>query len=246
MARIIDWKTLKDMGNLAVPGLVALYRQKVATPEMMRSMLIALGDSRDPRAGPALVEILSAADPLVRRDAARAIGDSNYKAGAKALEALAADSKQDDEVRLFSATAGAKLEGEACVNVLKGLLESPRPEIRSRAVFALGKHGGVKHVAAIEKLLSDQDRSVREDTVEALRLLKDKAAWGPLVKATEDADYKVRNGAMDALRQLTKQKTGNEPKAWQEWWAKFGAKGEEGPKPVKAVIKEDVPDEPEN
>ena len=40
---------------------------------------------------------------------------------------------------------------------------------------------------------------MREDAVEALRLLGKREAWGPLVKATEDKDYKVRNAAMDAL-----------------------------------------------
>src|SRR6185503_14140973 len=127
------------------------------TPEMMRSILIALGESKDLRAGPALVEILNADDPLVRQDAARAIGDSRYKAGAPALEKLAADSKQNEDVRLYAAIAGAKLESAACLDVLKTLLASERPELRSRAVFALGKHGGIKQIDVIAKALEDKD-----------------------------------------------------------------------------------------
>src|SRR5260221_13977748 len=63
------WNGLKNMGNLAVPGLLGLYRQKDTTVEMVRSILIALGDSKDPRAGPALVELLGNKEPSIRRDA---------------------------------------------------------------------------------------------------------------------------------------------------------------------------------
>jgi len=211
------WSEIKNMGNLVVPGLIGLYRQADTTPDMMRSILIALGDSKDPRAGPALAEMLTSKDPSVRRDAARAMGDSGYKAGIKALETVAADAKEADDVRLFAAVAAAKLESETILATLAELLKNPKAEIRSRAVFALGKYGGVKQAPAIEKALEDSDKSVREDAVEALRLLKTKEAWGPLVKAAADSDYRVRNAAMDALRELTG-KSFEKTDAWQEWW----------------------------
>jgi HEAT repeat protein len=211
------WKTLKDMGNLAVPGLLGVYRTKETTPQMMKSILIALGDSKDPRAGPALMEILKSDVPAVRRDAARALGDTGYKDACKTLEELAANEKEPDDVRLFSAVAGAKMNSEPSLGLLEKLMKAEKPEIRSRAVFALGKYGGIKQAPVIEKGLDDADQSVREDSVEALRLLKEKPAWGGLVKATGDSDYKVRNGAMDALKQLTGQKLEGAA-AWQEWW----------------------------
>jgi HEAT repeat protein len=214
------WKGLKDMGNLAVPGLLGLYKQKATTTDMMESILIALGDSADPRAGPALVEILKSTEPRVRRDAARAIGDSNYKAGAPALEKIAGDSKEEEEVRLFAAASGAKFGNQACIAALKTLLKSEKPEIRSRAIFALGKAGGPSEVTAIEAGFEDKDSSVREDAVEALRRIGTKDVYPLLVKAIDDEDYKVRGAAMDALRQLTKKKIENDPAAWKEWWAK--------------------------
>ncbi|MCY3019077.1 MAG: HEAT repeat domain-containing protein [Planctomycetota bacterium] len=223
------WKALKDMANLAVPGLVALQRDKETTPEMRRSILIALGDTRDPRAGPALVEMLAADDARVRRDAARAIGDSGYRDAVPALEKLAAKNDEEETVRLFAATAGARLGSEKALECLAGLAQSPRPEIRSRAVFALGKYGGVKQAPLLEKALGDTDRDVREDAVAALRIVAKKEAWGSLVKAIGDTDYKVRNAAMDALRELTGQKIENDPAAWKAWWAKE----EKKPEPAK-------------
>ena len=219
------WNDIRDMGNLAVPGLIGVYRQKTTTPEEVRSILLALGDSKDPRAGPALAELLTSTDKSVRRDAARAMGDSGYKGGIPALEKVAQDVKEDEDVRLFAGSAAAKLGDADALKVLSALLKSTRPEIRSRAVFAIGKNGGVAHVAEIEKALEDTDASVREDAVEALRLLGKEPVWPGLIKATSDTDYKIRGAAMDALRQVTKQKFDNDPKKWQDWF-KNGAKPE--------------------
>jgi len=220
------WTALRNMGNLSVPGLVGVYRLKETTPEMMRSIMIALGDSKDPRAGPALVEMLQAKSALVRRDVARALGDSGYKEAIPALEKLAAASAEEEMVRLFAAVAGAKMGSEPAVDALKILLKSEDAQVRSRAVFALGKHGGLKQVQAIESALDDNERDVREDAVEALRLLQKKPAWGALVKATKDSDYKVRNNAMDALKELSGEKIEAKPELWQEWWAKEKEKPE--------------------
>jgi HEAT repeat protein len=219
------WNDIRDMGNLAVPGLIGVYRQKTTKPEEVRAILIALGDSKDPRAGPALAELLASPEKMIRRDAARAIGDTGYKGGIPALEALARDVKEEEEVRLFAASAAAKLGSADALKILSELMKSEHPEIRSRAVFAMGKCGGAAQAAEIEVALADKDSSVREDAVEALRLLKQEQAWPGLIKATADSDYKIRNAAMDALKELTGQKFGNEPKAWQDWF-KNGAKKE--------------------
>ena len=66
--------------------------------------------------------------------------------------------------------------------------------------------------------MKDADPSVREDAVEALRLLGKPDGLPGLVQALGDSDYKVRNAAMDALRELTGAKIENDVKAWQEWW----------------------------
>lgn len=219
-AREEAWKALRDMGNLAVPGLVAVYRAETTTPEMVKSILIALGDSKDARAGPALVEILGSKDVGSRALAARGIGDSNYKDGVGALKERMFDPKEQEEVILYAAASAAKLGSASGAESLKTLMKSSKAETRTRALYALGKHAGKQHVEALAEGLKDQDAGVRMDAVEALRLVGGKEVWGVLVDATKDADYKIRGSAMDALRELTKQKIGNEPKEWQDWWAK--------------------------
>ncbi len=214
------WKEIHEMGNLVTPGLVELCKIKETTPAMAHSIMIALGDSKDPRAGAALMELMKSPEAHVRKGAARAMGDCRYKAGLPVLDATALNEKEDEDVRLFSAVAGAKMSSEKAMGVLLTLVKSQKSEVRSRAVFALGKYGGIKQVAAIEGALDDADDSVREDAVEALRLLKEKPAWAGLIKATNDANFKIRGSAMDALHQVTKQKIESDPKLWQEWWAK--------------------------
>jgi len=214
------WTDIREMGNLVTPGLLELTKQKETTPAMSQSILIALGDSKDPRAGPALLDLLKSPEAAVRKGAARALGDCRYKPASQPLDAVAKNEKENEDVRLFAAVAGAKLGSEASVGALMTLMKSEKSETRSRAVFALGKYGGIKHAAAIESALDDADDSVREDAVEALRLLKEKPAWAGLIKATRDANFKIRGSAMDALHDLTKQKFDREPKIWQEWWEK--------------------------
>jgi len=88
-------------------------------------------------------------------------------------------------------------------------------------------------------VLQDTDASVREDVIEALRLMRRKKAWGGLVEATKDSNFRVRSAAMDALREVTKQKIEHDPKAWQDWWAKHkdDAEPDEQPNPKESSPK---------
>lgn len=237
------WNDIREMGNLVTPGLVELCKLPETTPAMTQSILIALGDSKDPRAAPALIELLKSPAAAVRKGAARSLGDCRCKEALPALDLISQNEKEDEDVRLFAAVAGAKLGGPNGLAVLNVLLKSPKAEVRSRAVFALGKHGGIKQVEAIEAALADTEDSVREDAIEALRLLKEKRAWAGLIKATKDENFRIRGNAMNALRELTGQKF-DEPKEWQAWWEKHKddpeakAPAKKDPKEKKERLKE--------
>lgn len=217
------WAEINDMGNLAVPGLLAVFKQASTTSQMVSQILIALEDSKDPRAGPALVEILADKSPVNRGNAARAIGDTGYKKGLPALEKVYENDKEAEGVRLFAASSAAKLGSSKGLHVIGKLAESKDAEIRKRAVYFLGKYGGPNDVPAVAKLLADADTGVREDAVEALRLIAKQqasdAVLGALVEAVGNDHYRARTAAMSALRELTGQQLPNEPKAWQDWWA---------------------------
>lgn len=217
------WAEINDMGNLAVPGLLAVFKQASTTSQMVSQILIALEDSKDPRAGPALVEILADKSPVNRGNAARAIGDTGYKKGLPALEKVYENDKEAEGVRLFAASSAAKLGSSKGLHVIGKLAESKDAEIRKRAVYFLGKYGGPNDVPAVAKLLADADTGVREDAVEALRLIAKQQASDAVLAALAEAvgndHYRARTAAMSALRELTGQQLPNEPKAWQDWWA---------------------------
>src|SRR5205823_1603167 len=59
------WNDIREMGNLVTPGLVELCKLKETTPAMSQSILIALGDSKDPRAGPALADLLKSPEAFI-------------------------------------------------------------------------------------------------------------------------------------------------------------------------------------
>jgi HEAT repeat protein len=212
------WAGLRDMGNLALPALAALARDQQTTPAMLQNVIIALGDAKDPRAAPVLLELFASPQPATRMYAARAAGEAQCQAAVPRLEKLAAQSTEDEDVRLTAGVAGAKLGSAACLDALAVLAQSPRPEVRSRAVFALGTYGGEKRIPELEAALADAEVSVREDAVEALRRTQARRAWPVLLKAARDENYRIRNAAMDALRELTREKLENDPRAWEEWW----------------------------
>ncbi|MCK6474976.1 MAG: HEAT repeat domain-containing protein [Planctomycetes bacterium] len=247
------WAEINDMGNLAVPGLLAVFKQASTTSQMVSQILIALEDSKDPRAGPALVEILADKSPVNRGNAARAIGDTGFKKGLPALEKVYENDQETEGVRLFAASSAAKLGSTKGLHVIGKLAESKDAEIRKRAVYFLGKYGGSNDIPAVAKLLADADTGVREDAVEALRLVAkqkaDDAVLGALIEAVGNDHYKARSAAMSALREVTGQQHPNEPKAWQDWWAaKHGGKlapeeksaaPEEGKSKTEAKLEQD-------
>jgi len=240
-AREKGWAGLREMGNLAVPGLVTLYKQGQTTPEMNRSIITALGDAKDPRAGPLLVEMLEDKDLATRRNAARAIGDSKYKAGAAALKKLYSNAAEDEDVRLYAAVSGAILGSPEALEGLKLLVKSEREETRSRAVSALGRYGKASQIATLAEALSDKEATVRMEAVDGLKATGSREAIPPLVtKALKDEDYKIRGAAMDALKELSKAKVERDPAAWQKWFEtefKTGASKEEQPEQHKDSIK---------
>ena len=80
---------LREMGNLATPALVTLLKKKETAGPALNAMVIALGDSKDPRAAGALIELLNAENLPLRRMAARALGQSQSKEALKPLEEIA-------------------------------------------------------------------------------------------------------------------------------------------------------------
>lgn len=97
------------------------------------------------------------------------------------------------------------LNGIADVATLKHLLAALEDSdwwVRSRASDAIAKIGGPKVMDAVLKLVGDENENIRRAAVEILNQTKDQRSVGHLIKATEDADWWVRDRAADALAEI--------------------------------------------
>ncbi len=117
-----------------------------------------------------LVPLLKDADPEIRAQAAKWIGDVRYKDAGEALLPLLKDDYS--RARFFAAEALGRIAYEPAINPLIELLRSNNDEdiyIRHAGSLALARIGKAEPIAALSK---DPSRAVRIAAVVALRRMK--------------------------------------------------------------------------
>jgi HEAT repeat protein len=172
--------------------------------------------ARKQDAVPALEKALSHPDAQRRKYAAEMLGYVG-PAAAPSLPALAELGGKDQDIEVRKAAILAM--GQACaddpktVQVLIGLIEDPRPEIRSTVTRSLAE-GGPKFkgaMGALIKAMKDNDITVRGGAVVALRRMDLEAmpAVPALIEALQDphipVQWQAREALKDIFRQLRKQ-----------------------------------------
>lgn len=81
-------------------------------------------------------------------------------------------------------------------------LESSSPHLRANAAMALGKIGDQRATLSLISALRDENWRVRSNAAFAFEVLKEPAAREPLLLALEDNNVNVRNGAAIALASI--------------------------------------------
>ena len=122
------------------------------------------------------IKKLNAKNTILRRNAAKALGEIGNK---KAVDPLiAALHDEDFYVRSRATSALCKIGGKA-VDPLIAALDEEDPNIRWRAVRALGTIGNMKAIPHLEKIVDDmekgyrsRDRTVGDDAQEAIKMIK--------------------------------------------------------------------------
>lgn len=151
-----------------------------------------------------LVELLQDPHPDVRRTAALSLGKIGHSAGMPALIKGLRD--HDPVVREYSAWAlgqiGEDLNAQAAVALARAM-EGEKIAVKMAVAEALGKVGIRKSIMDILiKTLSVGELESRRSAVYALAQLEEISAYGVLLKALEDQDARVRQGAVAALGEL--------------------------------------------
>lgn len=151
-----------------------------------------------------LVNALEDRDRLVRREAAKALGnlfgqesEIVFKSLLKALE------DKDPEVRRLASRALANLDSERAAEPLLFALRSEDEVVRRLAAEALGRLKSEKAIRSlIEVTLSDNDGFARREAARALGHIKSKKAIKPLIEALTDKNNTGKWGAAEALGRL--------------------------------------------
>lgn len=191
---------------------------------------VALGESRDPRAIPALMRRFMAYSYFGgASESERAL----VKIGSPAVDPLIAALQHDKEtVRSNAARALGEIGDPRAIEPLKlafksnlkwgrggaqgalerfgapavpffiESLESSSPYLRANAAMALGKIGDQRAALRLISALRDENWRVRSNAAVAFQSLKDPAAREPLLLALEDNNVNVRNGAAISLASI--------------------------------------------
>ena len=163
-------------------------------------------DARE--AVPELTRSLADADPRVRGEAAAALGAIGPESASAVpeLARLAVEEREELLADLVTKSLGAI--GPPAVPALISLVRTGRPEVRLRAMKALGEVGAKADAALPELILAmdDRDEEIRTAAAEALGAVgsgpRERAAILPLLEALKDDDRVVREQAAKALSQI--------------------------------------------
>lgn len=162
----------------AAAGLVSLGHTKywdqirrtagAMNPEERASALRLLGELKDPRAFPVLVEALKHPQPSVRGAAAAALGDLGMSGAVRELETLLKD--KIPAVRTSAAVSLGELGDKSAVPALKEAMEEGNPVVQAAAVSALLRlNEPFRSVASVVRhLVQQQDPGSRSAAGRAL------------------------------------------------------------------------------
>lgn len=210
------WKRLREMGNLATPGLLHFLADGERAER--RQAAEALGDIKDAVAVSGLIQALSDPEPEVREFAARSLGAIAEGRAAVPLRRALADS--DSEVRAKAAWALVELGERSVLEAYYARQRnSPSAYRRGRAAQAYGRAGRGPDAKKLAALLEDESRDVRRHFIDALGALASVEAVDLLIEALDDDFRKNRAAALRWLHKLTRERAiGFDRAKWDLWW----------------------------
>jgi HEAT repeat protein len=166
-----------------------------------------IGGAVDPQP---IIALLQDDHQHVQQNAIFALGELGSPGAVEHLVVLLAE--DDKWVPFMASDALAKI-GDPSVDALAEATHSDNLQVKSLAAAALGRIGGKDAAKALVALLADEDASA--DAVDAL-IEVGPPAVKPLMKALSSKKAGVAQAAIEALRGITGEDHGDNPKAWKK------------------------------
>ncbi len=189
--------TLKDPDSLSVLDTLAHDPDRVVAVYALR----ALAATADAKATPAAAGLLASNDPVVRREALRAVAalppDRTLR---RKIVSLAGD--PDPWIRAAALPALARTDREDFALVLSGSDPDPVWWVRAALATALGDAGDEVSLSILFGMLKDEDTRVLPSVLDALRRARGGDAADTLRRHLEHPDFAVRAAAADGLLAL--------------------------------------------
>ena len=204
----IGWMAAFRLAKFRDPRLVEPLLARLQQAECPREVVTALGNQRDPRIIPVLIELLGEAPSgMDREDPGNLCGDKGEEAigalvqiGASAVEPLLAVWKSGNRwARLRALKALGGLDDPRIHPVLFDAMQDTDRDVRLAAIYALGYQNDARTWERLIPLLSDNDAKVRRAASGALQDCIDPRMVEPLIKMFGSRDKEERRSAVYAL-----------------------------------------------
>ena len=192
----------------SIDPLVKLLKEEEAM-DISDTIIWALSQIPDDRSMEIIIDLLKDKDPVLRRRAAKALGNMDRPEAAKALMDALLD--MDANVRINAARALSTKNDPSILVALVLLLKDPVGEVKSEVAKIIGEMGHPQTADHIMPLLDDDDVDVIGQAVEILGDLKESRAAEKLIELLADPalphKYKIaialsRINNLDSLKPL--------------------------------------------
>ncbi|MHC4777980.1 MAG: HEAT repeat domain-containing protein [Planctomycetota bacterium] len=115
------------------------------------------------------------------------------------------------------------------------------PRVRVEAMAALEEINDLAYSTEVIAALSDSCWPVRSAAVAAVRKLRPRAAFGPMIERLDQEKGRLKSEVHEVLVYMAGRDLGKDPEAWRDWWnpraKRGGVKGRMDPEYSRYVVK---------
>jgi HEAT repeat protein len=183
----------------AVEPLLKLLRDGDAY-DISETLLWSISQIPDDRASEVLIELLKDKDHVLRRRAAKALGNVDRPEAQTALMEALLD--ENAGVRINAARSLANKKDPSVLIALVLLLKDPNGEVKSKVAKVVSEMGHPQTADHVLPLLEDEDPEVQGQTIEILGDLKESRAAEKFIEMLQDPLQRNKEKISSALAKI--------------------------------------------